>query len=77
MRLFSNFSYKRLGLGCELQNNICQVRGLDEDEVSVLIMEGAGIPKIMIRAFNRQMDWPSLVGGLTAASKGESIKIGK
>ncbi len=77
MRLFNNFSYKRLGLGCELKNNICRVRGLDEDEASVLIMEGAGIPKIMIRAFNRQMDWPSLVAGLTAASEGESIKIGK
>lgn len=77
MKLFNNFSYKRLGLGCTLQNNVCQVRGLDDDASSVLIMEGAGVPKVMIRAFNRQMDWPTLVGGLTAATEGESIRIGK
>jgi hypothetical protein len=76
MKMFSNFSYKRLGLGCKLQNYTCEVRGLDDDESSVLIMEGAGVPKIMIRAFNRQMDWPSLVSGLTAASEGESIRVG-
>lgn len=76
MKLFSNFSYKRLGLGCKLSNNVCEVRGLEDDAASVLIMEGAGIPKIMIRAFNRDMDWPTLVGGLTAASQGESIRIG-
>lgn len=76
LKFFNNFSYKRLGLGCRLHNNICQVRGLDDDASSVLIMEGAGVPKIMIRAFNRQMDFPTLVAGLTAASQGESIKIG-
>ena len=77
MKLFNNFSYKRLGLGCRLKNNICEVRGLDDDAASVLIMEGAGVPKVMIRAFNRQMDWPTLLRGLSAASAGESITIGK
>jgi hypothetical protein len=76
LKLFSNFSYRRLGLGCRLQNYICEVRGLDDDETSVLIMEGAGVPKIMIRVFNRSMDWPTLVGGLTAAAQGEQIRVG-
>jgi len=34
MKFFNNFSYKRLGLGCKLQNYICEVRGLDDDESS-------------------------------------------
>ena len=76
MRLFNNFSYKRLGLGCRMQNNICTLRGVSEDEVSVLIMEGAGVPKITIRAFNRSVDWPQLLAHLVAASEGESIKVG-
>jgi len=77
MKMFSNFSYRRLGLGCRLQNNVCEVRGISEDEVSVLIMEGAGLPKIKIRAFNRSLDWPQLVAGLMAASGEESIRIGE
>ncbi|MBT8046983.1 MAG: hypothetical protein HKN57_02240 [Xanthomonadales bacterium] len=76
MRLFSNFSYKRLGLGCRMQNNVCDIRGLSEDAVSVLIMEGAGVPKITIRAFNRNVDWPQLLAQLAAASEGESIRVG-
>ena len=76
MRLFNKFSYKRLGLGCRMQNNICEVRGVSEDNASVLIMEGAGVPKITIRVFNRSVDWPQLLAQLMAASEGESIKFG-
>jgi hypothetical protein len=76
MRLFNNFSYKRLGLGCRMQNNICEVRGVSEDDISVLIMEGAGVPKITIKVFNRSVDWPQLLAQLVAASEGESIRIG-
>jgi len=76
MRLFSKFSYKRLGLGCLMQNNTCQIRGVSEDDVSVLIMEGAGIPKVTIRAFNRMVDWPRLLAQLAAASDGETIRVG-
>ncbi len=77
MRLFNKFSYRRLGLGCKLQNNVCEVRGISEDDVSVLILEGAGVPKITIRAFNRQTDWPQLVAELLAVSGEESIRIGE
>lgn len=76
LRLFNNFSYKRLGLGCRMQNNICEIRGVSEDDVSVLIMEGAGVPKITIRAFNRSVDWPVLLAHLVAASEGEGVRVG-
>jgi len=76
MRLFNNFSYKRLGLGCRMQNNVCEIRGVSEDDVSVLIMEGAGVPKITIRAFNRRVDWPQLLAQLVAASEGEGVRVG-
>lgn len=66
MRMFSSFSYRRLGLGCRLQNNVCELRGLSEDEGSVLILEGAGVPKVTIRAYNRRIDWPQMVSNLLA-----------
>jgi hypothetical protein len=76
MRMFSNFSYKRLGLGCRLQNNVCQLRGLSGDESSVLLLEGAGVPKITIRAYNRNIDWPQMVSNLVAVSTDGEIRIG-
>ena len=76
MGLFNSFSYKRLGLGCRMQNNVCEVRGVSEDDVSVLIMEGAGVPKVTIKVFNRNVDWPQLLAHLVAASEGEDIRVG-
>lgn len=76
MRMFSDFSYRRLGLGCRLQNNVCLLRGLSEDEGSVLILEGSGVPKITIRAFNRNVDWPQMVSNLLAISADNPVEIG-
>jgi hypothetical protein len=76
MRLFNSFSYRRLGLGCRLQNNTCRVRGIAEDDVSVLLLEGAGVPKVTIRAYNRQVDWPQMVANLKAISSEPSKENG-
>lgn len=76
LRMFNNFSYRRLGLGCRLQNNLCYITGISEDGESVLLLEGAGIPKITVRAFNRRVDWPQMVANLVAISEGEDIRIG-
>lgn len=76
MRMFNSFSYRRLGLGCILQNNTCQLRGLSADDTSVLILEGAGVPKITIRAFNRNVDWPQMVSNLQALSGENPVRIG-
>ena len=43
---------------------------------SVLLMEGAGVPRITVRAWNRQVDWPQMVANLGAISSGESVRIG-
>ena len=75
IRLFSSFSYKQLGLGCRLANNVCAVRGLDDNSESVLIMQGSGIPRVTIRAYNRRMDWPQMVANLVAVAGDESVRI--
>ncbi len=77
IRMFNNFSYKRLGLGCRLANNVCAIRGLEDDGQSVLILEGSGLPKITVRAFNRSVDWPQMVANLAAVSSGESVRVGE
>lgn len=77
LRLFNNFSYRRLGLGCRLQDNVCHIRGIEEHGDAVLLLEGAGIPKISILAYNRAVDWPRLVAELIAVSAGEEVRIGQ
>ena len=76
LRMFNNFSYKRLGLGCRLQNNACEITGVSDDGNSVMLLEGAGIPRITVRAWNRRVDWPQMVANLAAISEGGSIQVG-
>jgi len=77
LRLFNDFSYRRLGVGCRLEDNVCHIRGIEEQGDAVLLLEGAGIPKISILAYNRAVDWPQLVAELTAVSSGEEVRIGE
>lgn len=77
LRLFNDFSYRRLGVGCTLQDNVCRIRGIEQQGDAVLLLEGAGIPKISILAYNRAVDWPQLVAELTAVSSGDEVKIGQ
>ena len=76
LRMFSSFSYRRLGLGCRLSEYVCRLRGLEEEGGSVLILDGAGIPNISIRAYNRRIDWPQLVANLMAVSPEQGIRVG-
>jgi hypothetical protein len=76
LRMFNSFSYRRLGLGCRLRNYVCEVSGIREDDDSVLLLEGAGIPKITVRAWNRRVDWPQMVANLAAISSGGEIQVG-
>ena len=39
-------------------------------------MEGSGLPKITIRAYNRRVDWPQMVANLSAIMEGGSIEVG-
>jgi hypothetical protein len=77
MRLFDSFSYRRLGLGCRLDNYVCEVSGVSEEGEGVLLLEGAGIPKVTVRAYNRRVDWPQMVANLLAVGGGESIRVGE
>ena len=76
LKVFSQFSYKRIGLGCRLENHVCEVSGVADEGDGVLLMEGAGLPKITIRAYNRRVDWPQMVANLSAIADGGSIEVG-
>lgn len=77
LRLFNDFSYRRIGIGCALRDNVCRIRGLEQQGDAVVLLEGAGIPKISIIAYNRAVDWPQLVAELAAASEGDGVRVGE
>lgn len=69
--LFEDFGYRRIGIGCRLANQVCEMSGLRSDANSFTIVEGSGLPHLSVVGYNRRVDWPTLVQRLVAAGKGE------
>ena len=74
--LFDDFGYARLGISCRLANEVCDMGGLgnslsSQAANSFTIVEGAGLPRLNVVGFNRQVDWPTLVERLGAVGKGD------
>ncbi|MCL1634001.1 hypothetical protein M2650_05005 [Luteimonas sp. SX5] len=69
--LFDDFGYARIGISCRLENEVCEMGGLHSANGGFTIVEGAGIPRLNVVGYNRQVDWPTLVERLAAVGKGD------
>ncbi len=79
--LFDDFGYRRLGISCRLHNQVCTMGGLESigkeaagsgsDTGGFTVVQGAGIPRLNVVGFNRQVDWPTLVERLEAVGSGD------
>ncbi|MGC1548929.1 MAG: hypothetical protein WA777_10405 [Rhodanobacter sp.] len=75
LKLFKNFGYKRIGLNCTLQADVCHMGGLDSDPDGYTIVEGSGLPHLQVIGHQAEVDWPTLVRRLKAATEGNGPEI--
>lgn len=67
LRLFEDFPYRRLGIGCELEGDRCLMSGVaDRADGSFVLVEGRGIPHLQVIGHTREVDWPVLIQRLQA-----------
>ena len=69
--LFDDFGYRRIGLSCYLNDEVCEMAGLGSAGNGFTIVEGSGLPRLTVVGFNRRVDWPTLLERLKAASTGD------
>lgn len=76
LRLFEEFSYRRLGISCRLSRGVCEMDGVAPAEKGYYIVEGGGLPpRIDVLGFNRRVDWPVLLGRLKQINSAEGPVI--
>lgn len=76
LRLFEDFSYRRLGFRCELRDEVCTASGVaDRDDGGFVLVQGGGLPQIRVIGYNRRIDWPELVARLAAIQAGEGAVV--
>jgi hypothetical protein len=64
LRFFEQFGYEKLGWGCRLQNNVCEMSGVEDRPQGYVIVKGGGIPAITVMGYNRQVNWQELLDRL-------------
>ena len=62
--------YKRIGLTCLLKGDVCSMGGLGNAKDGYTIVEGSGLPRLTVVGHQREVDWPTLVRRLEAATEG-------
>jgi hypothetical protein len=72
LKFFDDFAYERIGLGCKLRDNVCTMEGIGPAGDGYIIVAGAGLPRIQVVGFRRQVDWPTLLARLEAATSGQA-----
>ncbi|BFI96001.1 MAG: hypothetical protein RSP_15110 [Rhodanobacter sp.] len=68
LKLFKNFGYKRIGLSCVLQDEVCQMGGLAADDSGYTILEGSGLPHLQVVGHQAKIDWSTLQRRLREAA---------
>lgn len=61
LQVFEDFGYRRLGLGCALQDDVCLMRGVAPAEIGYYIVEGAGLPRVDVIGHAQRVSWSTLI----------------
>jgi hypothetical protein len=78
LRFFEQFGYSRLGLGCRLRDDVCQMSGIEPVSGGFYLMKGSGIPKLDIIGHNGRVAWLVFLSQVRdAMANPENINVGR
>ncbi len=60
LSLFDNFGYEKIGLGCYLHHDICELTGVEAADYGYYMIKGGGLPRIDVMGYNPRIDWKIL-----------------
>lgn len=77
LQFFEDFSYQKLGLSCRLQNEVCEMSGIEDAKQGYYIVKGGGglPPWINVVGYTRRVDWSDLIARLSAVRDSEGPVI--
>lgn len=75
LKFFKEFHYDRLGISCQLRNEICLMSGIEPAREGYYLVKGRGLPRIDIIGNAGRVDWTQLVGQITASMHSQNIIV--
>jgi hypothetical protein len=75
LRFFDRFRYDRIGINCQLRNEVCLMTGVEPHGEGYYIVKGWGIPRIDIIGNAGRVDWPQLVTQIVQGMRSENVIV--
>jgi hypothetical protein len=75
LKFFKTFHYDRLGISCQLRDEICLMSGIEPAQTGYYLVKGRGLPRIDIIGNAGRVDWTQLVGQIAASMHSQNIVV--
>jgi hypothetical protein len=76
LQFFKTFGYDRIGLTCQLRDDVCLMGGIPRHEGGFYIVRGGGLPRIDVVANSGRVAWSRLVGQVLEAIERGGVQVG-
>lgn len=76
LRFFKDFNYEKIGLSCELRNDICLMGGVESTQTGYIIVKGSGIPSVNVNGYSNRVSLPDLLSRIKRITdKNTKVKV--
>jgi hypothetical protein len=75
LKFFDKFHYDRIGIRCQLRDEVCLMSGLEPARSGYYLVKGRGLPRIDIVGNAGRVDWTQLVGQIAAGMRSQNILV--
>ena len=75
LKFFDKFHYDRIGISCQLRDEVCLMNGVEPARNGYYLVKGRGLPRIDIIGNAGRVDWTQLVGQIAASMHSQNIIV--
>ena len=75
LRFFADFGYDRIGLRCQLRNDVCLMDGIARPEGGFYIVKGGGLPRLDVVGTSGRIAWSQLMSQIGAALANGQVEV--
>lgn len=61
LRFFDEFNYEKIGISCQLRQDVCNMGGVASTEGGYIIVKGSGIPAVNVNGYTKKVSLSDLI----------------
>ena len=77
LRFFDEFNYDKIGISCQLRQDICEMGGVESTPGGYIIVKGSGIPSVTVNGYTKKVSLADLLARIKRITDSNSKVIVK